>query len=382
MRLLAFACLSWSALVHAYTGLSDDALRGIPGPGNDFDIDTGAILAPILIPRVPGTPGSTKVLNHFRDFWRDQLPLWDVTVHNFTDATPLEKEVKFHNFIASRDPPWAQPGDVGRLTLVAHYDSLSTPKGFIGAIDSAAPCAMIMHAVRSIDEALTRKWTKMQEDGIGDDGLADSEDNRGIQVIFLDGEEAFVHWTATDSIYGARALAHEWENTEHSMMAAFQSPLQSIELFVLLDLLGHVDTQVPSYYKTTHWAYKKLAAVEGRLRGLDLLASNPTGGVFLHEAEKHDSDRWLGGYIGDDHTPFMARGVDVMHLIPSHFPPVWHKMSDNGQNLDTDTVADWAKLVAAFAAEWMDLEGFMTDATTVQHKSVFAKDGNLVKDEL
>jgi glutaminyl-peptide cyclotransferase len=32
-----------------------------------------------------------------------------------------------------------------------------------------------------------------------------------LQFIFFDGEEAFVQWSSTDSIYGARSLAAKWE---------------------------------------------------------------------------------------------------------------------------------------------------------------------------
>jgi hypothetical protein len=32
-----------------------------------------------------------------------------------------------------------------------------------------------------------------------------------LQFIFFDGEEAFVQWSSTDSIYGARGLAAKWE---------------------------------------------------------------------------------------------------------------------------------------------------------------------------
>lgn len=360
MRLRRLGGLAWLvSLASAYADLSDESLKQIPGPGGDFDINKGALLAPILIPRVPGTPGSIKVLNHFADFWHQSLPLWNVSYQNSTSTTPTSKgkEIPFRNFIATRDPPWAQQGDVARLTLVAHYDSLSVPDGFIGAIDSAAPCAMIMHAVRSIDDALTRKWSKMQAEGLADDGMGD---NRGIQVLLLDGEEAFLAWTSTDSVYGARSLAEDWETTQHPMMSTYSSPLQAIELFVLLDLLGASDTDIPSYFKTTHWAYQKMADVETRLRKLDLLKSKPRSKAFLTEATKRDSDRWLGGHIGDDHTPFMSRGVDILHLIPSRFPDVWHTIKDDGEHLDTDTVEDWAKLVAAFAAEWLELDGFMS----------------------
>ncbi|KAI9870663.1 MAG: hypothetical protein M1823_008674, partial [Watsoniomyces obsoletus] len=102
--------------------------------------------------------------------------------------------VPFVNIIATRDPPGSQPGSVGRLTLVAHYDSKYKPDGFIGAIDSAAPCAMILHAAKAIDEALSQKWNILH----ADDFDLDFEEQRGIQILFLDGEEAFQSWTATD----------------------------------------------------------------------------------------------------------------------------------------------------------------------------------------
>jgi len=34
-----------------------------------------------------------------------------------------------------------------------------------------------------------------------------------LELIFFDGEEAFVQWTATDSIYGARHLAKKWKKS-------------------------------------------------------------------------------------------------------------------------------------------------------------------------
>ena len=185
----------------AYTQLSDETLNNLPSGGADFDIKTGSILAPILIPRVPGTPGSTAVQQHFVDWFATNLPKWTVEFQNSTSTTPAtgDKQVPFANIIITRDPPWAQPGDVGRLALVAHYDSKLTPPGFIGATDSAAPCAMIMHAARSVDDALTRKWEEMVVEGAI--GL---EEEKGVQILLLDGEEAFVSWTNTDSLYGAR----------------------------------------------------------------------------------------------------------------------------------------------------------------------------------
>ena len=60
---------------------------------------------------------------------------------------------------------------------------------------------MLMHVARSIDGALKAKWDDMAASGGLDDDL---EPGVGVQILLLDGEEAFVRWTQTDSLYGAR----------------------------------------------------------------------------------------------------------------------------------------------------------------------------------
>ncbi|EXJ81325.1 hypothetical protein A1O3_07615 [Capronia epimyces CBS 606.96] len=345
--------------VFAYTPLSDDTLLYLlpqPEPA-DFDIHTGALLAPILIPRVPGTPGSQIVRQHFVDFFHRSLPSWSLTFQNSTSKTPTHgnTEVPFVNLVATRDPPWIQAGNVGRLTLVAHYDSKYKPDGFIGATDSAAPCAMIMHAMKAIDAALTKKWETVQAQG---DIELDFDEYKGIQVLFLDGEEAFHSWTATDSIYGARSLAEEWEHTINPATSIYKNRLDSIELFVLLDLLGtSEDLPIPSWQHSSHWSYVKMAEAEGRLRKLGLFKSNPSH-TWLPDKDKKESDVFSSYVMQDDHLPFIARGVHVLHLIPARFPSVWHTMNDDGEHLDIPTVQDWALLTTVFAAEYLELEGF------------------------
>nr|POE72726.1 glutaminyl-peptide cyclotransferase [Quercus suber] len=364
----------------AYTTLSDDTLRSLPWPGADFDIKNGAILAPILQPRVPGTSGSAAVLSHFVDFFAANLPQWKITFQNSSSTTPTSNgaRIPFTNFIATRDPPWSRnQGDVGRLALVAHYDSKLTPEGFIGATDSAAPCAMLLHAARSIDAALTAKWAAMEAEGLGTESFDDLEEHKGVQILLLDGEEAFKSWTHTDSLYGARSLAEEWEHTMNPAMSAYQTPLRSIDLFVLLDLLGAKGPRVPSYFKTSHWAYKNMAALEQRMRDLGAYKTAQSSEAFLSEGGKLDTDRWSGGFVEDDHFPFMQRGVEVLHIIPSPFPHVWHKMIDDGEHLDLDTVEDWAVLTTAFAAEWMDLEGYFTAQEAAKRGSMLEGKGHV-----
>ncbi|KAL6813392.1 hypothetical protein GGI42DRAFT_314328 [Trichoderma sp. SZMC 28013] len=346
--------------------LTDDDLRGLPSPGDDFDIHNGKLLAPILIPRVPGTEGQKKTQQHFVDFFQANLPDWELVWQNSTSKTPAtgNNEIPFANIILRRDPPGYREGEVGRLTLVAHYDSKIDPKDFIGATDSAAPCAMLMHIARSIDGALKSKWDAMAASGDLDDNL---EPGVGVQILLLDGEEAFVRWTQTDSLYGARSLAETWESEFHPSMSTFRTPLHSISLFVLLDLLGSPNPRVPSYFLTTHWAYRNMAALEKRMRDLGLLESNPSS-PFLPDVEKR-SDQFGYGGIEDDHIPFLRRGVDILHLIPTPFPDVWHTMADDGEHLDMPTVLDWTKLVMAFTAEWMDLSGHFPKAASKEKRS-------------
>jgi len=359
-----------------FAPLSDESLTYLPNAGNDFNILNGTILHPILRPRVPGSPGSLAVLQHFVDFFRTALPQWKIEFQNSTWKTPVsnDKLTPFVNLIATRDPPWSTPGEVGRLALVAHYDSKLTPNGFIGATDSAAPCAMLMHVARSLDGALTRKWSAVKAEG--GQGV-DVEAEKGLQIILLDGEEAYLSWTDDDSLYGARSLAEEWEQTLHPALSTYHNPISSISLFLLLDLLGEKNPRVPSYFKTTHWAYQAMAELEKRLRSLKQIRSSPNHAskravssrdAKARQGQPRQEPMFLGEamktefgipFIGDDHIPFMARGVEVLHIIPTPFPRVWHHIEDDGEHLDLDTVEDWAKIVMAFAAGWMELESFL-----------------------
>ena len=234
----------------AYTPLSDNSLRHLvassPSSSDlgttdpDLDPADGALLAPILQPRVPGTPGHAAVQEHFAAFARNHLQPagWTVEWHNTTAATPAlideggrERVVPFRNLILRRDPPWVTSassssssekkegetgnkrrrgqGDVARLTLAAHYDSLYRPEGFIGAVDSAVPCALLLFVARAIDGALTKRW-EAEEKAAGKEDedmllLEDEEEpEKGVQILLLDGEEAWVEWSERDSLYGSR----------------------------------------------------------------------------------------------------------------------------------------------------------------------------------
>ena len=77
--------------------------------------------------------------------------------------------------------------------IACHYDSKIEPPGFLGATDSAVPCAMMLNLAQTLREELRALRSTKQE--------------LTLQFFFLDGEEAFVSWSSTDSIYGARQTA-------------------------------------------------------------------------------------------------------------------------------------------------------------------------------
>ena len=93
--------------------------------------------------------------------------------------------------------------------LAAHYDTKVTPEGFLGATDSAAPCAMLLHLAAALAPLL--------------DKSAAAPPELALQLLFLDGEEALRAWSATDSLYGSRRLAAQWSKTQYQSTAHCQA---------------------------------------------------------------------------------------------------------------------------------------------------------------
>lgn len=300
-------------------------------------------LEPILQVRIPGTEGSANVREHFNTFFKTLSPEWNVEFDSFLSDTPALQQVNFTNIIATRNPPGVRPETIKKLSLVAHYDSKIEPQGFIGAIDSAVPCALIMHTVKQIDDILTKAWK------------SGSKSNLGLEIIFLDGEEAFESWTNEDSIYGARHLANKWssevyENTDGSKL---KTRLESIDIFMLLDLLGSANPSIYSFYPNTHWAHKNLREIETTIRKQKLSKTKRLEPKWF----KTQPQFAIADNLADDHVPFLKKNVPILHVIPVPFPQVWHELTDDGNHLDKDAIHDWSLIMTVFAAEYLELTG-------------------------
>ncbi|KAF9943345.1 hypothetical protein BGZ67_000024 [Mortierella alpina] len=403
-----------------------------PSEPSRFNPHTGSLLAPLMIPRVSGTANNTRVQEFILDYFAklNETSLAGVDMHNkpITTDGDKDKDKKKKRSIQEREKLFRRaPGTPGtgwhlekdtfvdqtpygpktftnliftknpraenRLVLAAHFDSKYFPpptkaasewnggddtEPFIAATDSAAPCAILLDLAASLDRALDQP------------GRTDKDTT--LQIVFFDGEEAFVDWTATDSLYGSRHLASKWakQTVPRSRTAtgrnggSTSNNLEGIELMVLLDLLGTEKPVIPSYFSTTQWAHRHTMSIEQRLwdaklHGAQILSKKGTsggsggdtraGGLDGEEQSEEDMDQLepeeplqgfltsnaVWGGIDDDHRPFLQKGVPIFHVIPSPFPQVWHNLLDDADAISEEVVEGWANIFRTFTVEYLHL---------------------------
>lgn len=220
----------------------------------------------ICVPRVVGTPGHEQV----KDYVARELKAagLDVQLDTFTKTAPIVGKVRFTNIIGRMNP------DADRfLALACHYDSKYFPNGerFVGAIDSAVPCSMMLNVLRTLNASLAQK---QRRNGVG------------LMLIFFDGEEAFDTWTDTDSLYGSRHLARKLGD------------IDNIDALVLLDLIGAANPTFYNYFPATVPLFQRLVEIE---RGL-FAAGQMMGQRYMFQPRHSHAS------IADDHLPFVAKG--------------------------------------------------------------------------
>lgn len=376
-----------------YGRLSSDSIAAVAALSDPAVIldtrNSKSLLSQILIPRPPDTDNSRKVREAILDVFRNQLGAkdstsfssmdwkmqgklgWHMEQHTFTADTPEGKK-KMTNLILTKNP--AAPR---KLVVSAHYDSkyfsaASGMAGFVGATDSAAPCAMMVDLAVALDDALDARERKIHAEEQSNPSIAQETT---LQLVFFDGEEAYRVWTHTDSIYGSKELAQHWTSsfwdaaqfdtsrTSHAPKLTARryrstyGPIQhmhTIEHLILLDLLGAANPSVPSYYDSTKWLHQAMTDAEKRLNEANVLW--PSGDTSHRNTRSFFSQQRPWGGIEDDHLPFLHAGVPILHVIPSPFPSVWHKMSDDVTALDYPTMHAWSMILRLTVAEYLDLD--------------------------
>ncbi|KAJ2761700.1 hypothetical protein IWQ56_001895 [Coemansia nantahalensis] len=294
-----------------------------------LDIRAGELLAPILVPRQIGTPGYRQTQELIVTTLR-QLG-YAISWDNFTATTPVGA-VPMANIIATRNP-----GAAKRLVLSAHYESKIVAGGaFVGATDSAVPVALMLDVARGLAKRIDQQPSA----------------DVSLQLVFFDGEEAYVEWNHTDSIYGSRHLAEVWEaRPDPATVAALSTAakhvpeLGRVDLMVLLDLIGASDTAFLPLEAPTAQLFSQLSSLETRLHSAGHISRTYLNTNFAPGS----------GGVDDDHRPFVERNVPVLHLISVPFPRVWHKLADNADALDASVIQDMSVLVRSFVASYLRL---------------------------
>lgn len=302
---------------------------------NDYDAFL-KLLDPIMIKRVSDTPGNKIV----REYLSSQMESygWIVKQKSYKAKTPLGQKtfvnvvadlpIGSHFINADEETLKSAQFDLNnRIVFACHYDSKYIEEyDFIGAIDSAVPCALMLDLAKFLQETFNKNDFRRL--------------SRHLQFLFFDGEEAFKEWTATDSIYGARSHAED-------LYKSFgDEAFDRIDLFVLLDLLGGKVSQFPNYFSATSNTYRILARIE------NMLIKNK---LLKHKKNYYFAGQTMNGGVQDDHLPFLHKNVPILHLIPVPFPDQWHNEKDTFENLDHSRIKDLRLILRVFLMQILNV---------------------------
>ncbi|KAF7400596.1 hypothetical protein HZH66_005780 [Vespula vulgaris] len=288
------------------------------------------VLDNICIVRIVGSPQHKKVKDYITKTMSDLN--WTVESDIFEDVTPIFGKIQFENIIAKLNPNATR-----YLSLACHFDSKYTKEGdFVGATDSAVPCAQMINIATVMDKQL--KSIKDQD--------------VSLMFIFFDGEEAFKSWGPKDSIYGARHLAEKWHNERTTLIRDINvSELDKMDILVLLDLIGASDPTFYNYFENTQRWYSLLINLENSLADLRKFENYS----YEKSKQKYFQPYSILAHIEDDHIPFLKKDVPILHLIPYPFPIFWHKPGDNRSNIDMKTTENINRILRAFIASYLHI---------------------------
>ncbi len=228
----------------------------------------------------------------------------DVEQDKFTAQTPVGK-FPINNIIAKF------PGRKDGIIVVAgHYDTnYPLPKAYVGANDGGSSTALLL--------ALADQFRGKESDGYS------------VWLVWTDGEEAFVKWSGTDSLYGTRHLAEKWQQ---------DGTAKKVKAFILVDMIGDADLDILEETASTPW-----------LRELVYQAATNLG------YQSHFYQYKAG--IEDDHLPFLKIGVPAVDIIDLDYGynNVFHhtvqdtidKLSPQSLAISGDVVLETIRLVNA-----------------------------------
>lgn len=235
--------------------------------------------------REAGTPGAEKAANYLAG--RLRAAGVEAVVEVFTNQTPRGPRL-FRNVVGRL------PGSTSNLILVAsHFDTKAgIGPTFQGANDSGSSCGVLLELARTM--------------------AARAKSGPEIRLLFFDGEESLVGYSEIDGFHGSREYA------EKLVRAGRKNDVRAL---ILLDMVGDRDLSIT------------LPRNSEQNLAIRFLRAADEEGIRTKFA--------LSSYeVGDDHVPFLERGMPAIDLIDFQYGSApglndyWHTLQDTTDKLD------------------------------------------------
>lgn len=235
-----------------------------------------------LGPRWSGSPAHAKMQS---TILADLKKLkCEIIEDDFQAQTPLGP-LAMKNIIAKF------PGKSGKaIAITGHYDTKKMP-GFVGANDGGSSAGTLLEMGRALNAAVRRDT---------------------VYLVFFDGEEAVLNWSATDSLYGSRHLAGKWSG---------DGTLGKLKALINVDMTGDKDLNI--------------------LR--DPYSNAEIQSLIWKVADERGYGRYFKGKeqgVEDDHMPFLKLGVKAVDLIDFDYGEnmaYWHTLLDTMDKLSANS---------------------------------------------
>jgi glutaminyl-peptide cyclotransferase len=235
-------------------------------------------------PRPAGSPGAART----REYVVSELKALGLGVQEqaFEASTPVGP-VRMVNLRTTLPGGTATGGR--RLIIAGHYDTkLFNEFEFVGANDGGSSTAFLIELARV---------------------LKDATHEMPIELVFFDGEEAFVDWNVgNDNTYGSRHYVAE---------AQREGTLSDIHAMILIDLVGDRDLRIMRDTNSTPWLTDIFWSAARRLGHRQ----------FVDDAMA----------IEDDHLSFLRAGIPAVDIIELDYP-AWHTEDDTLDKVSADSL--------------------------------------------
>jgi len=231
-----------------------------------------------LGPRFPGSAGHAKAEQFILDRLR-AAGASSIEENRFTAQTPAGA-FPINNILAK-----FPGGKDGIIVIAGHYDTNYSLRDtrYVGANDGGSSVAVILEIAKQLG--------------------AHPPQGYSIWLLFTDGEEAFVQWSATDGLYGSKHLAAQWSRN---------GTAGRIKAFLLLDMIGDKQLGTERDTNSTPWLVEVVGRAAQRL------------GTESHFFVRPNT-------VLDDHLPFAAAGIPAVDLIDLDygFDNIYHHTTED-----------------------------------------------------